>query len=323
MVHILDTPYTKTGDLYSYHEKRDIHSPSNTLPLLLTSRQASVKTQWTLNRIQKTAYVLDVSVLNEGDMFSTWVSVPQLTTHLSTLHMDMRLFGRMATSNELRPQGSHPDLNHFNCNFYAILDRFLPYGPVNEKKGGSGTPYEDRVITVENFVIDFRSAERNLPFPPRDMGYRDWLTHIANTWHGDQRVDKAPKVPPDTVDYAFRGVGADEFHMWRGTTFLKLHALGFPVVWPQDLENDLSLSFSLSLSLSPLALMEVVYICMKEQPRKRLYFLLLDARSLGQNDRAILLLFGALPFSVYGPLELSSMVSQPSLVKLEDLIWQS
>ncbi|CAI7578223.1 unnamed protein product [Penicillium viridicatum] len=201
-----------------------------------------------------------------------------------------------------RPQGSHPDLIHFKCNFYAILDRFLPYGPVSEKKGDSGTPYEDRVITVENLVIDFRSAERNLPFPPRDMGYRDWLAHIANTWHGDQRVDKAPKYetrpkwplyllrswlkstigmgygtaefgaiiyerigtifmmvngrlettldladglakllvqsPPDTVDYAFWGVGADEFHMWRKTTLLKRQALGFPVVWPQDLESE-------------------------------------------------------------------------------------
>ena len=114
MVHILDTPYTKTGDLYSYHEKRDIHSPSNSLPLLLTSCQASVEAQWILNRMKKTTYVLDVSVLNEGDMFSTWVSFPHLTTHLSILHIDVRLFGRMATRNELRPQGSHPDLNHFN-----------------------------------------------------------------------------------------------------------------------------------------------------------------------------------------------------------------
>lgn len=72
-----------------------------------------------------------------------------------------------------------------------------------------------------------------------------------------------------------------------------------------------------------LAQIEVAPIYVKEKPRKRLYFLPLDARSLGQNDRAILLLFGILPFSVYRPLELSSMVSRPSLFNLEDLIWQS
>lgn len=43
---------------------------------------------------------------------------------------------------------------------------------------------------------------------------------------------------PDTVDYAFWGVGADEFHMWRKTTLLKRQALGLPVVWPQDLESE-------------------------------------------------------------------------------------
>ncbi|KAJ5686784.1 hypothetical protein N7455_009561 [Penicillium solitum] len=68
---------------------------------------------------------------------------------------------------------------------------------------------------------------------------------------------------------------------------------------------------------------EVVHICVQGQPRKRLYFLPLDARSLGQNDRAILFPFGALPFSVYGPLELLPMVSRPSLFQLEDLTWQS
>ena len=150
MIHISDTPYTEGWRHGSYYEKRDIHSPSNSLPLLLTSRQVSVETQWILNRMK--------------DMFSTWVSVPQLTSHLSTLHIDVRLFGRMATRNEVRPYAAH-DFNRLNCYFYAILNRFLLYGPVGEKKGGSGNSYEDRVITVENLVIDFHSAKRNLPSP--------------------------------------------------------------------------------------------------------------------------------------------------------------
>ncbi|CAG8903479.1 unnamed protein product [Penicillium egyptiacum] len=168
----MDTEYTASNHhLKSYHEKRDTHSPSNSLPLLLTSRRVSLETQSILNQMKKTTYVLDLSILNEQDMFSTWISVPHLTTRLSTLHTDARLFGHILTGNNLKearePKGRG----------------------VGEKKGGSGNSYEDRVITVKNIVYDFHSAEKNLPSPPRDTEYCDWLDNDAHTSrYNDERT---------------------------------------------------------------------------------------------------------------------------------------
>jgi hypothetical protein len=74
MVEITDTECTASnGHPKFHHEKRDTHSPSNSLSLLLTSRQVSVDTQSTLDRMKKTTYILDLSILNEQDMFSTWI----------------------------------------------------------------------------------------------------------------------------------------------------------------------------------------------------------------------------------------------------------
>lgn len=60
MVHLLDMEYrANIRRLRPYYEQRDAHSPSNSLPLLLTSRQVSTETQWILNRTNNN-YVLDI-----------------------------------------------------------------------------------------------------------------------------------------------------------------------------------------------------------------------------------------------------------------------
>ncbi|KAJ6183942.1 hypothetical protein N7519_005243 [Penicillium mononematosum] len=180
MVEITDTECTASNGHPKFnHEKHDRHSPSNSLPLLLTSRQVSVDTQSILNRMKKIIYVLDFSILNEQDMFSTWISVPHLTTRLSTLYIDLRLFGHILTCNDVKQArergGRGGGYNTINWLFPAFLDRFLLHGPVGEKKGGSVNSYEDRVITVENLIFDFHSAETKLPFPPLDIEYQHWL----------------------------------------------------------------------------------------------------------------------------------------------------
>lgn len=108
-------------------------------------------------------------------MFSTWISVPHLTTRLSTLYIDVRLFGHILTGNDLKqarePGGHGGGYNTINWLFHTCLKRFLLYGPVGEKKGGSVSSYEDRVITVENLIFEFHSAETKPLFPPLDIEY--------------------------------------------------------------------------------------------------------------------------------------------------------
>jgi hypothetical protein len=91
----------------------------------------------------------------------------------------VRLFGHILTGNDLKqarePGGRAGGYNTMNWLFHTFLNRFLRYGPVGEKKGGSVNSYEDRVITVENLIFDFHSAETELPFPPHDIEYQHWL----------------------------------------------------------------------------------------------------------------------------------------------------
>ncbi|CAP96877.1 hypothetical protein E8E15_006204 [Penicillium rubens] len=170
----------------------EVSDSSNSLPLLLISRQASVETQSILNRMKKTTYVLDLSILNEEKMFTTWILVPRLTTRLSALHIDVRLFGHMFTSNDVQERRArrYRGNNGLSRFFYEFLERSLLYGTL-DKKGSSGISLEDRVITVENLVLDFRSAETKLPFPPSDMDYSDWMKKdFGNSRFSNEQVDE-------------------------------------------------------------------------------------------------------------------------------------
>ncbi|KAJ5849704.1 hypothetical protein N7455_009560 [Penicillium solitum] len=305
MVHLLDMEYrANLSRLRPYYEQRDAHSPSNSLPLLLTSRQVSTETQWILNRTNNN-YVLDISVLNDLDLFAIWVSVPQLTTRLSTLHVDIRLFGHMITSKEGRNQIGCGGRHGFHWSFYAILERFLRYGSVGAKKErtnewGHVCPYGNRKICVENLILDFHSAETVLPYPPDNLGYRawadkhggggkpineqeeedeslayktrpewllyylqDWLEFITDMSYNEAEyggaiykrigtismlVDGRLKTtidlagilarltrPADTMGHLQSEIRLSEFWEWKKTTLLRREALGFPVVWPQDM----------------------------------------------------------------------------------------
>ncbi|KGO67738.1 hypothetical protein PITC_000760 [Penicillium italicum] len=105
MIELLDMPYKGNVEHFRlHHEQRNTHSPSNSLSLLLASSQISIEAQSTLDQMKEITYILDISVLNELDLFSTWISVPRLTTYLSTLHLDIRPFGRIITSKEGQAQ---------------------------------------------------------------------------------------------------------------------------------------------------------------------------------------------------------------------------
>ncbi|KGO39283.1 hypothetical protein PEX2_030210 [Penicillium expansum] len=310
MIELLDMPYKGNVEHSRlHHEKRDTHSQSNSLSLLLTSRQISIETQSTLCRMQKTTYVLDISVLNELDLFSTWISVPQLTTRLSTLHVDIRLFGRIITSAEGRDQMGCGGRLGFHWLFYGLLERFLRYGPVGAKKGPcdidsfGDTCYKNRKISVENLILDFHSAETELPYPPDDLGFKEWTNkHWGERWPIDEpeqedkslayktrpewlleylkdsledvtamgyhtsqygafiykrigtismlvdgkletTFDLAGRLagfhfdrPGDTMGHLSSEIRLAEFWKWKKATLLKREALGFPVVWPQNLD---------------------------------------------------------------------------------------
>ncbi|CAL5874015.1 uncharacterized protein PFLUO_LOCUS8301 [Penicillium psychrofluorescens] len=192
-----------------YHEQRSTHCPSNCLPLLLTNRQIHGETQSALSRKNsKLPYVLDISILNDYDLFPTWLSVPHLTNRVHALHVDVRLFGSIIPSKIAKRLLGDGGRLGFHWSFYALLERFLRYGPVDEKKEkrnpGLGESevsdpdelplfarrnptFEDRDMVVEILTLDFQSAEPVLPFPPDNIGYNEWQgQHCAHRLNFDQ-----------------------------------------------------------------------------------------------------------------------------------------
>ncbi|KAL4996692.1 hypothetical protein BDV10DRAFT_186930 [Aspergillus recurvatus] len=128
-------------------------------------------------------------MLNEIDLYATWLCVPQLTAKVSTLHADVRLFGRIISLNDAAHQTGDGGHFGFHWSFYALLERFLECGRVSEKKDRNGqssnksgrslqTPenpmFTDRHITINRLILVISDAETHFPLPPPDVQYRRW-----------------------------------------------------------------------------------------------------------------------------------------------------
>ncbi|KAE8407358.1 hypothetical protein BDV37DRAFT_240882 [Aspergillus pseudonomiae] len=178
-----------------YYERRQSHCPNNASGLILTNHQLSEETLAALDRISSTPYILDLSVLHEVELYPTWLSVPRLTHRVSTLLVNVRLFGHILSRAAARSQVGAGGHLGFQWSFYALLERFLRYGPVDEKTSrrevgpSSASPmYADRDVTVKTLVLDFQSAESELSFPPDEVDYPWWRDrhHLRDPLPGTQ-----------------------------------------------------------------------------------------------------------------------------------------
>ncbi|KGO67446.1 hypothetical protein PEX1_024970 [Penicillium expansum] len=179
----------------AFYNQQSKPNPSNCLPLLLTNRQILTETLVILGR-KKVDYILDISVKDDLQLFLTWLSVPCLTTHISTLYANVRLFGHIIDKCTIRAQLGDGGRLGFHWSFYAALERFLRYGPVGEKKHkaedqSSGYPrntkeFEDREMVIDTLVLDFQSAEMELSFPPEDVTYKIWSERHWGLDRGDR-----------------------------------------------------------------------------------------------------------------------------------------
>ncbi|KAL2836766.1 hypothetical protein BJY01DRAFT_258601 [Aspergillus pseudoustus] len=194
---------------WAYHELNGSSSSStytsspNCLALLLTSREMNAETRAILalnsSARSRSMYHLDISVLNDNDVFPTWLCVPQLTTHVQTLYADVRLFGTIiepSVSRKLVGCGGHA---RYEWDFLALLERFLQYGPVGQKqkkesKPGSPLSHDaiiDRQIQLDTLILDFSSAEekkaQRAGFPPPNVGYGYWNSYRSGLGHRRRR----------------------------------------------------------------------------------------------------------------------------------------
>ncbi|RLL95785.1 hypothetical protein CFD26_103904 [Aspergillus turcosus] len=189
-----------SGSKAYYNKQQSMASSSSCLSLLLTNHQISTETRVVLGR-RKVDYILDISVKDDLTLFLTWLSVPRLTTHISTLYANVRLFGHIIEKRAVRSQFGDGGRLGFHWSFYAALERFLRYGPVGEKRRKEEDEsseyrrptqeFEDRGMLIDTLVLDFQSAELELAFPPEDVTYKHWWgRHWGRDWRDQSEISE-------------------------------------------------------------------------------------------------------------------------------------
>jgi hypothetical protein len=109
---------------YSLSESRNY-----VLPVLLVNRQLHAEALATLDVLPtKHCYTLDIMLVDERELWPTWLSVPALTTRVDKVYAAFRIIG---TSKGQRSgfTGGDGGLPMITWCFYSILERFFRAGP--------------------------------------------------------------------------------------------------------------------------------------------------------------------------------------------------
>ncbi|KAI1922618.1 hypothetical protein LOZ53_002800 [Ophidiomyces ophidiicola] len=148
------------------------------LPLLLVNRQLSAETKYVLARMRKSlTYHLDVVLMDERYVLPTWLCVPTLSDHVENVVATIRVLG-LYKRKEYRYHsfaGGDGGPPHIVWCFYALLERFFKYGPVN-----ATTPKKERRTIVQNLVLNFVDTDdtRNDPhlrqILSKDLMFHHW-----------------------------------------------------------------------------------------------------------------------------------------------------
>ncbi|KAL4964973.1 uncharacterized protein BDV14DRAFT_200510 [Aspergillus stella-maris] len=146
--------------------------------------EAFPETRAILDLVKKTNYHLDISVLDDNELYATWLCVPRLSTYIDVVEVDVRLFGNIIYPNVARSMRGDGGHSRYEWDFLVVLERFLTVGPVSQKrkldKDADQDPpfgrrsYFDRGIKVNTIVLNFTSAEEGGEFPPHEISYEDW-----------------------------------------------------------------------------------------------------------------------------------------------------
>ena len=199
-----------------YHEQRGTQGIFySQVSLLLTNRQISVETKSVMKSRMRSArsssvdYILDLSVQNEMDLYPTWLQVPVITNRVSTLYVNVRLFGHLLPEEDAARFTNDGRVSGLRCSFYSLLERFLQYGPADKKPyipehtyGSVRFPLaghyesEDHNVTVRNLILNFESAESELPF---ESGNRYGWSRFRRR-HCDSYLGSDPREGPGNRD---------------------------------------------------------------------------------------------------------------------------
>ncbi|KAJ5819031.1 hypothetical protein N7474_004622 [Penicillium riverlandense] len=242
-----------------YHEQRSSHCPSNCLPLLLANRQIHDETQSVLNR-KKFTYVLDISVLNDYDVFPTWVSVPFLTNRIYALAADVRLFG--IPSSEFEDRDITVEILTLD---FQSAESVLPFPPDSiHYYAWQNQHFASDLIFDESDSPNELEKYRTRPEWPARYFLSEIYNLLAMSYHTASygkilferigtiliiwfesltEIDLASRLaalhftnPQDTFGDVWPEDRLSTFWKWKKQTLTRREELGFPVVWPDDRE---------------------------------------------------------------------------------------
>lgn len=125
-------PSKEDEDHFEYHN----HYPADDLkstsgPLLLTCRQINEEVEEVMVRLTKSnrpLYRLDLMLLDERELYITWLAFPHPTNEISTLYADFRLSGNVEGKESiLRLGNGGPPILIWGL--FTLIERFLQRGP--------------------------------------------------------------------------------------------------------------------------------------------------------------------------------------------------
>ena len=159
-------------------------STTNGLPLLLTNRQLGAETQAVLQRATiKRSYSLDVMFVDDSELWPTWLLVPALWTRLDELVATFRICGTKGEDSGFRGGDGGPQQIVW-C-FYNLMERFLTFGPVGERKAGS----QDRNISVRSLTLDVVTpSDGQVMMADSRENCNKWFDH-RRRYHGPEDPD--------------------------------------------------------------------------------------------------------------------------------------
>ena len=156
-----DDPETRTtkhpdGKLsgWNYGQEVMFHGRWNRttiIPTLLVNRQLHAETLSAIGRLTSNDYVLDIMMVDDKQLWPTWLSVPRLATTVDKVSAFFRIFGAAESYNVSAFRGGCCGPSAMAWTLFIFLDRFLNYGPA----GLWQRKTETSIVTLKELDMNF------------------------------------------------------------------------------------------------------------------------------------------------------------------------
>lgn len=175
--------------------------------LLLVNRQLRAETLDVIRLLPtRHSYILDVLIVEEKEIWPTWLYVPVLTTRVDRVYCQIRNIGfptqdRQVQSLYQRGDGGPAAIAWA---YYNLVERFLKVGPIGRQPGK-----EDKRISIKELVIDILTPD-GLP-DPKNLEYLKNRLRVASERRirfreGESPFMRHPKSVANNVFMGFSGL---------------------------------------------------------------------------------------------------------------------